>query len=136
MSRFTLYADGASRHNPGPSGAGAALVDAEGNVVAELMRFLGDTTNNVAEYTALILGLEEARRRGIVALDIRMDSRLVVEQMRGNWKIKHPNMVPLAARAIRLLSEFPGGVDIRHIPREENTIADVLSNRAIDERAT
>ena len=134
MSRFTLYADGASRHNPGPSGAGAALVDPAGNVVAELMRFLGDTTNNVAEYTALIIGLEEARRRGLIELDVRMDSKLVVEQMRGKWKIKHPNMIPLAARALRLLSEFPGGVDIRHIPREENGVADLLSNRAIDER--
>ena len=134
MSRFTLYADGAARGNPGQAGAGAALVDAEGNVVAERMRFLGHATNNVAEYTALIIGLEEARRRGIHELDVRMDSLLVVEQMRGKWKIKHPNIVPLAARAIRLLSEF-AHVDIRHIPRERNTIADVLSNRAIDERA-
>mgnify|MGYP001568353687 FL=1 len=96
------------------------------------MRFLGHTTNNVAEYTALIIGLEEARRRGVLELDVRMDSLLVVEQMRGKWKIKHPNLVPLAARAIRLLSEFRY-VDIRHIPRERNGIADALSNRAIDE---
>ena len=133
MSRLTLYADGAARGNPGQAGSGAALVDEHGDVVAEVMRFLGHTTNNVAEYTALIIGLEEARRRGIEELDVRMDSLLVVEQMRGKWKIKHPNLVPLAARAIRLLSEFQH-VDIRHIPRERNAIADALSNRAIDER--
>ncbi len=74
MSRLTLYADGAARGNPGQAGSGAALVDERGEVVAEVMRFLGHTTNNVAEYTALIIGLEEARRRGIEELDVRMDS--------------------------------------------------------------
>lgn len=127
-----LYADGAARGNPGPAGSGAVLLDADGHVIAELTKFLGVTTNNVAEYNALIIGLEEAQRRGIDEIDIRMDSLLVVQQMRGLWKIKHPNMKPLALRAGELLASFPKR-SIAHVPREDNAIADALSNRAIDE---
>ena len=127
-----LYSDGAARGNPGPAGAGAVLLDEDGHVIAELTKFLGVATNNVAEYTAFIIGLEEAIRRGVDDLDARMDSLLVVEQMRGRWRIKHPNMKPLALRAGELFASFPKRT-IAHVPREENTIADALSNRAIDE---
>lgn len=127
-----LYADGAARGNPGPAGSGAVLLDADGHVIAELTKFLGVTTNNVAEYNALIIGLEEAQRRGVDEIDIRMDSLLVVQQMRGLWKIKHPSMKPLALRAGELLASFPT-YSIAHVPREDNAIADALSNRAIDE---
>ena len=127
-----LYSDGASRGNPGLAGAGAVLLDADGRVIAELTKFLGVTTNNVAEYQGFIIGLEEARRRGVDDLDARMDSMLVVEQMRGRWKIKHPNMKPLALKAGALFATFPTRT-IAHVPREENAIADALSNRAIDE---
>jgi len=127
-----LYSDGASRGNPGLAGAGAVLLDADGRVIAELTKFLGVTTNNVAEYEGFIIGLEEAKRRGIDDLDARMDSMLVVEQMRGRWKIKHPNMKPLALKAGALFATFPIRT-IAHVPREENSIADALSNRAIDE---
>jgi len=127
-----LFADGASRGNPGPAGAGAVLIDADGRVIAELVKFLGTTTNNVAEYNGFILGLEEAKRLGIDDLDVFMDSKLVVEQMRGRWKIKHPNMKPLALKAGALFATFPKRT-IAHVPREENGIADALSNRAIDE---
>ncbi|MDQ2951154.1 MAG: reverse transcriptase-like protein [Chloroflexota bacterium] len=127
-----LYSDGAARGNPGPAGAGAVLLDENGHVIAELTKFLGVTTNNVAEYTAFIIGLEEAKRLGVDDLDARMDSLLVVEQMRGRWKIKHPNMKPLALRAGELFASFPKRT-IAHVPREANTIADALSNRAIDE---
>ena len=82
-----LYSDGASRGNPGLAGAGAVLLDADGRVIAELTKFLGVTTNNVAEYEGFIIGLEEAQRRGVDDLEARMDSMLVVEQMRGRWKI-------------------------------------------------
>ena len=129
--RAILYADGASRGNPGPSGAGAVLLDADGRILAELTRFLGHATNNIAEYNALILGLEEARRLGVDEIDVRMDSKLVVEQMRGAWRVKHPNMKPLALRAGELLAMFARR-SITHVPREENLIADALSNRAID----
>lgn len=127
-----LYADGAARGNPGPAGAGAVLLDADGHVLAELTRALGRATNNVAEYTGLIIGLEEALRRGVDEIDVRMDSLLVVEQMRGRWRIRHPNMKPLALRAGELLARFPKRT-VSHVPREQNAIADALSNRAIDE---
>ena len=129
-----LYADGAARGNPGPAGAGAVLLDENGHVLAELTRYVGHHgTNNVAEYTALIIGLEEAKRRGIEEIEVRMDSKLVVEQMSGRWKIKHPNMKPLAIRAGELWASFPRRT-LAHVRREENLIADALSNRAIDER--
>ena len=127
-----LYADGAARGNPGPAGSGAALVAPDGTVIAELTRFLGHATNNVAEYTALIIGLEEAARLGIDHLDIRMDSLLVVQQMKGVWRIKHPGLKPLALQAGALLAGFPSRT-IEHIPRERNGIADALANRAIDQ---
>lgn len=127
-----MYADGGARGNPGPAGSGAVLLDEHGTVIAELTRFLGHATNNVAEYTALIIGLEEAHRRGIDDLDIRMDSLLVVQQMKGVWKIKHPGLRPLALRAGQLLARFPKRT-IEHIPRELNSLADALVNRAIDE---
>src|SRR5438477_284693 len=124
--------DAAARGNPGPAGAGAVLYDEKGKLVAELARPLGHATNNVAEYSALILGLEEAQRRRATAVDVRMDSLLVVQQMRGLWRIKHPGLVPLALRAGALLASFRER-EIRHVPREENAAADELSNRAIDE---
>ncbi|HUQ41475.1 MAG TPA: reverse transcriptase-like protein [Candidatus Limnocylindrales bacterium] len=130
--RAILYADGASRGNPGPSGAGAVLIDEDGHILAELTQYLGTTTNNVAEYSAFILGLEEALRRGVDDLDVRMDSKLVVEQIAGRWKVKHPNMKPLALKAGALFASFPKR-KIAHVPRDANTIADALSNRAIDE---
>ena len=96
MTRATLYADGGARGNPGPAGSGAVLLDEDGRVIVELWRSLGHATNNVAEYTGLIIGLEEALRRGVEGLDVRMDSLLVVQQMKGLWKIKHPGLRPLA----------------------------------------
>lgn len=130
--RATLFADGAARGNPGPAGSGALLLDERGGVLAELCLALGHATNNVAEYSALILGLEEARKRGVEEIDVRMDSLLVVRQMQGLWKIKHPGLRPLALRAGALLAEFARRT-IEHIPREENSRADKLANRAIDE---
>ncbi len=132
--RLILYADGAARGNPGPAGAGAVLLDEDGTVVAELTLALGRATNNVAEYSALILGLEEAKRLGANAIDVRMDSKLVVEQLSGRWRTKHPGLIPLALRAGQLLASFPER-EIRHVPREQNLVADALSNRAIDAAA-
>lgn len=132
MKRGVLYADGACRGNPGPAGSGAALLDERGDIVAEAMRSLGHGTNNVAEYTALIIGLEEALRHGVEELEVRMDSKLVVEQMNGRWRVRDPKLRPLAIRAGELLAQFPKR-RIRHIPREENRVADALANRAIDE---
>jgi len=108
------------------------LIDEHGVVIAELRRSLGHATNNVAEYTGLIIGLEEALRRGVDDLDVRLDSLLVVQQMKGIWKIKHPGLRPLALRAGELLARFPTRT-IEHVPRELNTLADAQVNRAIDE---
>jgi len=132
VKRAILYADGACRGNPGPAGSGAALLNEEGDVVAETTRHLGHGTNNVAEYTALIIGLEEARRHDVEELEVRMDSKLVVEQMNGRWKVRDPKLRPLATQAGALLARFPKW-RIRHIPREQNAVADALANRAIDE---
>lgn len=132
MSKATLYADGGARGNPGPAGSGAVLIDEHGVVIAEMRRSLGHATNNVAEYTGLIIGLEEALRRGVDDLDVRLDSLLVVQQMNGVWKIKHPGLRPLALRAGELLARFPKRT-IAHVPRELNALADAQVNRAIDE---
>ena len=132
MTKATLFADGGARGNPGPAGSGAVLLDERGAVIAELGRFLGHATNNVAEYTGLIIGLEEALRRGVDELDVRMDSLLVVQQMKGIWRIKHPGLKPLALRAGELLAHFPKRT-IEHVPRERNGLADAMVNKAIDE---
>jgi broad specificity phosphatase PhoE/ribonuclease HI len=127
-----VEADGGSRGNPGPAAYGAVLKDAgTGDVIAERAEAIGVATNNVAEYRGLIAGLELYAEHGTgAALEVRMDSKLVVEQMSGNWKIKHPDMKPLAEQAKRLL---PPGTVFTWIPRERNTDADRLVNRALDE---
>ncbi|MFF2147991.1 bifunctional RNase H/acid phosphatase [Kitasatospora sp. NPDC058190] len=131
-ARFIVEADGGSRGNPGPAGYGAVVRDGDtGQIVAEAAEFIGHATNNVAEYRGLIAGLEAARELDPDAsVDVRMDSKLVVEQMSGRWKIKHPDMRPLAAEARTL---FPGGrVTYTWIPRERNKDADRLANEAMD----
>ena len=133
--RVVVEADGGSRGNPGPAGYGAVVLDAgSGVVLAERGGFLGDTTNNVAEYRGLIAGLEAAAAIGATDVAVRMDSKLVVEQMAGRWKVKHPGLQPLADSARALRDRF-GSVSFEWIPRERNTRADALANRAMDSRA-
>jgi ribonuclease H / adenosylcobalamin/alpha-ribazole phosphatase len=126
-----VEADGGSRGNPGPSAYGAVLKDADtGEVIAERSESIGVATNNVAEYRGLIAGLELAAEHAPDAdIEVRMDSKLVVEQMAGNWKIKHPSMKPLAAEANRLA---PPGTTYTWVPRAENAHADRLANEALD----
>ena len=126
-----VEADGGSRGNPGPSAYGAVLKDADtGEVIAERGESIGVATNNVAEYRGLIAGLELAAELAPEAeIEVRMDSKLVVEQMAGNWKIKHPSMKPLAAEANRLA---PTGTTYTWVPRAENAHADRLANLALD----
>ncbi|MYU21374.1 bifunctional RNase H/acid phosphatase [Streptomyces sp. SID8352] len=132
MREFVVEADGGSRGNPGPAGYGAVVSDAvTGETLVETAEYLGVVTNNVAEYRGLLAGLRAAR-----ALDpgarvrVRMDSKLVVEQMSGRWRIKHPDMKPLAAEAARVLP--PERVSYEWIPRAENKHADRLANEAMD----
>ncbi|MBF6352017.1 MULTISPECIES: bifunctional RNase H/acid phosphatase [Nocardia] len=128
-----VEADGGSRGNPGPAGYGAVVFDADRvTVLAERKEALGVTTNNVAEYRGLIAGLEAAAELGARVVAVRMDSKLVVEQMSGRWKVKHAAMVPLADRARRLAAGFDQ-VSYRWIPRAENSHADRLANEAMDD---
>ncbi|MFI1967915.1 bifunctional RNase H/acid phosphatase [Streptomyces cinnamoneus] len=131
-NRFVVEADGGSRGNPGPAGYGAVVLDAAtGEALAEAAEYIGTATNNVAEYKGLIAGLKAAKALDPDAeIAVRMDSKLVVEQMSGRWKIKHPDMKPLAAEAQRV---FPAGrVAYEWIPREKNKHADRLANEAMD----
>src|SRR3989442_15880117 len=123
---YVLQADGAARGNPGPAGAGAVLYAPDGSVVAELRKPLGTATNNRAEYEALVIGLEEARRRGIDDLVIKLDSGVLVKQMRGEYRIRNEALRPLAQRARRLIAEV--GARIGHVPRERKAHADPLAN--------
>jgi ribonuclease H / adenosylcobalamin/alpha-ribazole phosphatase len=126
-----VEADGGSRGNPGPAAYGALLKDAEtGDLIAEVGETIGTATNNVAEYRGLIAGLELAAEHAPEAeIEVRMDSKLVVEQMAGNWKIKHPSMKPLAIEANRLA---PIGTTFTWVPRAQNAHADRLANEALD----
>ena len=135
--QFTIHADGGARGNPGPSGAGAVIRDGLGNIVGTVSKFLGHQTNNVAEYEAVIGAFEvleklvPAGERKGASIMVKMDSMLVVKQMRGEWKVKHPNMKPQHAR-LRALEEKFGSVSFAHVYREENADADALANQAMD----
>ncbi|MEU9088176.1 bifunctional RNase H/acid phosphatase [Streptomyces sp. NPDC048357] len=132
LAGFVVEADGGSRGNPGPAGYGAVVLDpATGETLAERAEYIGVATNNVAEYKGLIAGLKAARELAADAqVLVRMDSKLVVEQMSGRWKIKHPDMKPLAAEAAKILPRAQ--VTYEWIPREKNKHADRLANEAMD----
>ncbi len=135
---YILYADGGARGNPGPAGAGAVAFDSIGKRVAEVSDFLGTATNNVAEYEALIRGLKalvaEFREGHFKDADVtvRMDSKLVVEQMKGAYKVKHENLIPRYLEARNVIARNFGRVTFEHIPREKNEDADELANKAMD----
>ena len=135
-ARLIIEADGGSRGNPGPAGYGAVVRDAlTGVVLAELCDSLGTATNNVAEYSGLVAGLTKAAEVAPGAdVEVRMDSKLVVEQMTGRWQIKHPALRPLAAQA-RDLSRGLGRITYQWVPRARNTHADRLANKAMDSAA-
>ena len=127
-----VEADGGSRGNPGPAGYGAVVKDAAtGDVLAERKAGVGFTTNNVAEYSGLIAGLAAAKDLGASTVAVRMDSKLVVEQMSGRWRIKHPPLQTLAQQARELVADF-SKVTFEWIPRERNKHADRLANEAMD----
>ena len=133
MTRSLIVeADGGSRGNPGPAAYGTVVRDgSSGAVLAEVAEYLGETTNNVAEYRGAIAGLQKARELDAGAVvEVRMDSKLVVEQMSGRWQIKHPNMRELALAARNIFP--PGQVTYRWVPRKENALADALVNEMID----
>lgn len=133
---LVVEADGGSRGNPGPAAGGAVVIDpATGEVLAELGVWVGTASNNVAEYRGMIEGVRAAiALDGDAELTVRMDSKLVVEQMMGRWKIKHPSMAELAAEARQVLTGTP--VRFEWIPRAQNSRADALANEAMDARAS
>ncbi|WP_070378897.1 bifunctional RNase H/acid phosphatase [Rhodococcus sp. WMMA185] len=132
IGRVVVEADGGSRGNPGPAGYGAVVFDApHDTVLAERWESLGVATNNVAEYRGLIAGLEAAAELGASMVDVRMDSKLVIEQMSGRWKVKHPDMIPLQRSASEIAQRFEQ-VNYTWIPRAENSHADRLANQAMD----
>ena len=132
MFEATLFADGGSRGNPGPAASGAVLVGADGAILREVARYLGASTNNVAEWTAVALGLQAAIELGIRNLAVRLDSELVVKQLAGEYRVKHPGLRPLFREVTQLLGRLEH-VDVRHIPRKQNALADALVNRVLDE---
>jgi broad specificity phosphatase PhoE/ribonuclease HI len=132
IMKLIIEADGGSRGNPGIAGAGAVIIDSStGKVLKEISESVGVATNNVAEYTAVVLALEAAFEIDQTAsVIVRMDSKLVVEQMSGRWKIKHPDMMALGARVQKLVASKH--VEFVWIPREQNGLADALANKAMD----
>jgi ribonuclease HI len=130
--RLTINSDGASRGNPGPAGIGVSIrVDGEADA-REFYEYIGETTNNVAEYKALLLGLGEAEKLGAASVTVLADSELLVRQLNGQYKVKAEGLRPLFLEASRRLRGFPS-VRVAHVRREENRDADRLANKAIDE---
>lgn len=132
--RIVLNFDGGSRGNPGPAGIGVVLAAEDGTPLVTLGRFIGRATNNVAEYKALIAALEKARELGATRVVVRGDSELIIKQMRGEYRVKHPDMKPLYETAQGLLRLFDEA-RIEHNLRHKNELADKLANLAMDRRA-
>ena len=134
LDEVVIYCDGGSRGNPGPSAIGAVVLDPSSDPprrLATVSERIGITTNNVAEYRALIAGLEAAAPFHARIVRVRADSKLVVEQVKGTWKVKQPHLRPLLEEARKLLAGY-AEADLQHVPRAENTDADALVNAALD----
>lgn len=129
--KLILNTDGGARGNPGPAGIGVVVADNSG-IVSQHKEYIGEATNNVAEYRALILALLEAKTLAATELEIRMDSELIVRQMQGRYKIKDLRLKSLAQEALRLIKHFKN-VEFVHVPREQNKLADKLVSQAIEE---
>lgn len=131
MTRFVLRTDGGARGNPGPAGAAFVLQSTDGDTLVRGGRFLGDTTNNVAEYSALLWGLRVAIERGACPLTVYSDSELMVRQLNGQYRVKNEGLKPLYDEACRLMARL-GDVRVVHVRRAENKEADALANEAMD----
>lgn len=134
ITEAKMYADGGSRGNPGPSAGGYAILDMENNVVITSGKYLGITTNNQAEYHSLKGGVEEAVRRGVRILHVYMDSLLVVNQMKGIYKIKNRDLWPIHQAIKELMVNFDS-ITFTHVPREMNKLADSIVNDTLDEKS-
>ncbi len=132
--RLVIYVDGGSHGNPGPSGIGVIICDEKGNVIKNISKFIGDTTNNVAEYTALIYGLQEALILRADEIIINTDSELLAKQLSKEYKTKDAGLKPLYEQVSHLLTGFKK-YEIKHIDRSENKGADRLANKAVGEES-
>ena len=132
LKTLRVYTDGAARGNPGPAGLGVVIEDDQGMRLRGLCRYIGTATNNVAEYLALIEGLTAVAEWKPDSLQVFLDSKLVVEQVNGNYKVKNAALQPLAALATSLMGGFPE-VRVSYVPREKNKGADALANKGIDD---
>jgi len=132
--RVVVHVDGGARPNPGPAAIGAVVSDPDGTLLEEVAEAIGEATNNVAEYRALLLGLERARALGADEVEVVNDSELVAKQLQGLYKVKHPAMRPLFLEATTALRAFSSW-SIRSVPRAQNAHADALVNRALDAAA-
>ena len=129
---LTIFTDGASRNNPGEAGAGVLIIR-DDEPIAELARYLGTTTNNIAEYTAAIMGMEHAVKLGASSVRLFADSELLVKQLNGQYKVKNEGLKPLYRKIKELIAKI-GTVEVQYIPRAQNKGADALANKAIDEK--
>jgi ribonuclease HI len=132
--KVVVHVDGGARGNPGPAAAGAVISTPDGEVIADAAETIGVATNNVAEYRGLLLGLRKARELGASEVEVVNDSELVAKQVNGTYKVKHPDMKPLHAQALKALGEFERW-SIRSVPRAQNAGADALVNQALDAAA-
>jgi len=131
VTKVVVHVDGGARGNPGPAAAGVVISTPAGDVIDEAAEAIGVATNNVAEYRALLLGLERARRLGATEVDVVNDSELIAKQVNGQYKVKHRDMKPLHAAAVKALDGFERW-SIRTVPRAQNASADALVNQALD----
>jgi ribonuclease HI len=131
-NELTIFSDGASRNNPGEAGAGV-LILRDNKPVAKLSRYLGTTTNNIAEYTAAIMGMEHAVKLGASSVRLFADSELLVKQLNGQYKVKNEGLKSLHHKVKELIAKI-GSVEVQYIPRALNKEADALANKAIDEK--
>jgi len=129
--RLIVACDGASRGNPGPAGIGVEITNEDGAVLAEIAQGIGETTNNVAEYTAVIEGLARAAELGATSVTLRSDSQLLINQLTGRYRVKALHLQPLHRRARSIAAGFDR-VTFEHVPREENVEADRLANEGVD----
>lgn len=133
-SKYIVYTDGGARWNPGPAGCGMYICDEKGNTIEKSYAYLGFTTNNVAEYRWAFFGIAHAIEKWATEIELRADSKLVIEQLSWNYKIKNEGLKVIAREIFALLDNWDGKIAFTHVYREQNTVADALSNKAMDEK--
>ena len=134
MKKLKIYTDGGARGNPGPAGCGVVMFDEQDNQVSTYKKYLGMTTNNVAEYNGVVLAMQEAKKLGAEELEFYLDSELVVKQLNREYKVKNSELAKLFVKIYNLQQLFKK-VSYQHVPREMNNLADKLANQAMDEGA-